>query len=377
MNLNFTVNEQIQKKVLLCSTRGNNYAENNEISDCCHSPCGFKHYGFPANVKCVGKITGKDEIKDTAQKVKALTKEPALVFFLCSDVHYNTVKTDNRLKLDSVTDMTTNMAALKKQIQVDGLICLGDIVDAKPPTKMDETKQQIDYVMKRLQGVGVPLIYSMGNHDDNRYISRKDGTVLTPQQIESMFMRYTLPNKVIDPSMNGLNYYVDYDRLKIRVFVVDSNYQKPEDGFHWSHGFSDNTVAWFSNCLNEVPKGWSVLVLTHRRLVQNKNPGKKWIYNQMKMVETVNNFIANGGTYIATISGHIHRDYSHSKPFLEFSVAAQKCQNIEAKKGKALAPERKLNTASEDLWDVLVIRPQSRKINTVRFGAGDDREWSY
>jgi hypothetical protein len=62
---------------------------------------------------------------------------------------------------------------------------------------------------------------------------------------------------------------------------------------------------------------------------------------------------------------------------MEFSVAAQKCQNIEAKKGKAIAPERKLNTASEDLWDVLVIRPQSRKINTVRFGAGDDREWSY
>ena len=317
------------------------------------------------------------EIKDTAQKIRALTKEPALVFFLCSDIHYNSVDMNNLLKLDSVTDMTTNMAALNKQIKVDGLICLGDIVDAKPPTTMEETKQQIDYVMKRLQGVGVPLIYSMGNHDDNRYISHKDGTVLTPQQIESMFMRYTLPNKVIDPSMNGLNYYVDYDRLKIRVFVVDSNYPNPTDGFHWSHGFSDKTVEWFSNCLNEVPKGLSILVLTHRRFFQSKNSDGEWIYNQMKMVETVNNFIANGGTYIATISGHIHRDYSHSKPFLEFSVAAQKCQNIEAKKGKALAPERKLNTASEDLWDVLVIRPQSRKINTVRFGAGDDREWSY
>ena len=317
------------------------------------------------------------EIKDTAQKIRALTKEPALVFFLCSDIHYNSVDMNNLLKLDSVTDMTTNMAALKKQIKVDGLICLGDIVDAKPPTTMEETKQQIDYVMKRLQGVGVPLIYSMGNHDDNRYISHKDGTVLTPQQIESMFMRYTLPNKVIDPSMNGLNYYVDYDRLKIRVFVVDSNYPNPTDGFHWSHGFSDKTVEWFSNCLNEVPKGWSILVLTHRRFFQSKNSDGEWIYNQMKMVETVNNFIANGGTYIATISGHIHRDYSHSKPFLEFSVAAQKCQNIEAKKGKALAHERKLNTASEDLWDVLVIRPQSRKINTARFGAGDDREWSY
>ena len=318
-----------------------------------------------------------DEIKDTAQKVKALTKEPALVLFLCTDIHYNTVKTDTRLKLDSVTDMTTNMTALKKQIPVEGLICLGDIVDAKAPTKAEETKKQAEYVMKRLQGVGLPLIYCMGNHDDNRYASRVDGTVFSPQQLESMYMSYTLPNKVSDPSTNGLNYYVDYKRFKIRVFALDSNFQNPKDNNRWAHGFSDSTLAWFGDRLKEVPKGWSVLVLAHRRFIQNKNPGKKWIYNQLKMVETVNDFIAGGGTYIATVYGHIHRDLSNSKPFLEFSTAAEKCQNIEVKKGNGIAPERKLNTASEDLWDVLVIRPQSRKINTVRFGAGTDREWSY
>ena len=319
-----------------------------------------------------------DEIADTAQKVRALTKEPALVFFLCSDIHYNTVKTDDRLKLDSVTDMTVNMAALKKQIRVDGLICLGDIVDAKPPLKTEDTKRQAGYVMKRLQGVGLPLLYCMGNHDDNRYISRHDGTLFTPQQLNSMFIRYTLPDKVSDPAMIGLNYYVDYDRFKIRVFVLDSNYQNPEDGFRWSYGFSDSTLAWFGDRLKEVPKGWSALVLTHRRFIQNKNPEKgKWIHNQLKMAEAVKHFIAGGGSYIATVYGHIHRDFSYGKPFLEFSEGAQKCQNIEVKKGDALAPERKLNTASEDLWDVLVIRPQSRKINTVRFGAGADREWSY
>ena len=318
-----------------------------------------------------------DEITDTALKVKSLTKEPALVFFLCTDVHYNTIKTDNRLKLDSVTDMTTNMASLKTQIPVDGLICLGDIVDAKPPLKTEETKQQIKYVMKRLKGVGLPLLYCIGNHDDNRYTSRKDGTLFTSQQLGSMYMSYTLSNKVSDASTHGLNYYVDYDRLKIRVFVLDSNYQNPKDNFHWSYGFADSTAAWFGDQLKKVPKEWSVLVLTHRRFIQNKSPGKNWIYNQFKMVQTVNDFISDGGTYIATIYGHIHRDFSNSKPFLEFSTAAQKCQNIEIKKGSASAPERKLNTASEDLWDVLVIRPQSRKINTVRFGAGNDREWSY
>lgn len=338
---------------------------------------------FPETFNALGKSSETpkayyaDEIKDTSQKVKALTKEPALVFFLCTDVHYNTVKTDNRLKLDSVTDMTTNMAALKKQIPVDGLICLGDIVDAKAPTKAEETKKQVEYVMKRLRGVGLPLIYCMGNHDDNRYAYSVDSTVFSPKQLESMYMSYTLPNKVSDPSTNGLNYYVDYERHKIRVFALDSNYQNPKENNRWIHGFSDSTLAWFEGRMKEVPKGWSVLVLAHRRLVQNKNPEKKWIHNQLKMVETVNRFISEGGTYIATISGHVHRDLSRKKPFLEFSVAAEKCQNIEVKKGSAIAPERKLNTASEDLWDVLVIRPQSRKINTVRFGAGNDREWSY
>ena len=319
-----------------------------------------------------------EEITDTAQKVKSLTEEPALVFFLCTDIHYNTVRTDNRLKLDSVTDMTVNMASLKKQIKVDGLICLGDIVDAKPPLKADEAKQQIAYVMKRLQGVGLPLLYCIGNHDDIRYISRKDGQMFAPQQLGSMYMSYTLTDKVSDPSMHGLNYYVDYDRFKIRVFVLDSNYQDPEANFRWNHGYADSTVAWFKERLREIPKEWSVLVLTHRRFIQNKNPeNKNWIYNQLKMVETVNDFIADGGTYIATVYGHIHRDYAQNKPFLEISTGAQKCQNINVKKGGASAPERTLNSASEDLWDVLVIRPQSRKINTVRFGAGADREWSY
>ena len=193
---------------------------------------------FPQEFTLLGKAaeTPKayylDEIADTAQKVNALTKEPALVFFLCTDVHYNTVKTDNRLKLDSVTDMTVNMAALKEQIKVDGLICLGDVVDAKPPLTTEETKQQVEYVMKRLQGVGLPLLYCMGNHDDNRYISRKDGSLFTPQQLNSMYMSYTLPDKVTDPSMHGLNYYVDYNRFKIRVFVLDSNYQNPKDNFY-------------------------------------------------------------------------------------------------------------------------------------------------
>ena len=41
------------------------------------------------------------------------------------------------------------------------------------------------------------------------------------------------------------------------------------------------------------------------------------------------------------------------------------------------APFREINTATENLWDVLIIRPESKTINTIRFGAGEDREWTY
>lgn len=316
-----------------------------------------------------------NEIESTVQKVKRLTTEPSLVFFVCTDLHYNSLK-KNTLKMDTVTDMSINMKVLKDRIKVDGLICLGDIVDAQLPAKTEEVEKQIQYVMRRFKSTELPLIYCIGNHDDFRYISSKVGNVFTPKQLYSMYMSSVLPQRVSDESMQGLNYYVNYDKYKIRVFVLDSNYQDINKNNKWRYGFSDNTLSWFCKQLQNIPSGWSILVLTHRRLIQSNNTEVKWLYNQRQMMEAVEKYIANGGSYIATIYGHIHRDYDNRYPFLEFSVGAQRFGNLKPNAG-AVAPLRKKNTATEDLWDVLIIKPNSRKIHTVRFGAGFDREWSY
>ena len=40
-------------------------------------------------------------------------------------------------------------------------------------------------------------------------------------------------------------------------------------------------------------------------------------------------------------------------------------------------PKRTLGNATEDCFDVVVVRPGSKKINLVRFGAGEDRALEY
>jgi len=39
--------------------------------------------------------------------------------------------------------------------------------------------------------------------------------------------------------------------------------------------------------------------------------------------------------------------------------------------------ERKLGTKTEDLWDVLLLKPKQRRIHLLRFGAGEDRVIDY
>ena len=39
--------------------------------------------------------------------------------------------------------------------------------------------------------------------------------------------------------------------------------------------------------------------------------------------------------------------------------------------------ERKLGTETEDLWDVLLLKPNQRRIHLLRFGPGKDRVFDY
>lgn len=57
-----------------------------------------------------------------------------------------------------------------------------------------------------------------------------------------------------------------------------------------------------------------------------------------------------------------------------FSIGCSKCEYFPDKKPeKSIRYERKPDTVTQDLWDVLIVKPEQKKLEFVRFGAGEDR----
>ena len=321
------------------------------------------------------------EITDTEEKVRLAMTEPCLAFIWCTDLHYQSV-IGSTVVSDSVTWMAANMRRLANDLRFDGLICTGDIVDAKPPRSTETTRKQIDYVMEQLHSVGLPMLYVMGNHDDNRYIGYGDSQEKAPfsmAEIYGRFISYAQPDKVTDINdPNGWNYYVDYEQFKIRCFVLDSNYFRSSTS-NWEYGYSNKTVAWFSAELANVPQGYSVILLSHTSPVQANNVDGTYV-NITNIYNAIDTFIQNGGNYICTLYGHSHVDFSNETPWLEITMGSGKAHNFVPDSSLpegATAPTRTAGTITEQLFDVIVIKPNSRKIQTIRFGAGVDREWTY
>ena len=97
-------------------------------------------------------------------------------------------------------------------------------------------------------------------------------------------------------------------------------------------------------------------------------------------------FVDSGGTLIQ-LCGNSHADYSFSDPWLtvfstcakfyQADVTTEEFTMITGYDGELVSPARTLGTITEDSWSLVVVRPQARKINFIRFGAGADREFSF
>ena len=350
------------------------------------------------------------EIEDTISKVNKEFTEPGLCFLLSTDQHTRPSQNiGSVLKYDTISDMVTNMKAVANGIHVDGNIALGDLIDMKVGTASDFATYGVtdlsysnldalfyDWTIEaidKLKSVHPVFLYTPGNHDDNRYINR-DKVHASESAYDytqgEMFAYYNAKGShdvVYNMNNNGLDYYIDYDQFNSRMFFLDANYYnataETSDYQYtkaWWYGFSDATVTWLQNQLNNLPSGRSVIICSHMSPIKEHNEDNVAYLNFANVKNIIQTFIDNGGDYIATIYGHTHGDWSATSPWLEIAFACQKCENYNVTIPNMPGVEwvtRTAGTYTEDSWNVLLILPQSRKIKVIRFGAGSDREFSY
>lgn len=351
-----------------------------------------------------------DEIANTIAKVEKYNTERGLCYLLSTDQHTMTVQGTVQ-KFDTVTDMAVNMREIAKHITFDANVALGDLTDFKwnnttnlftqyglINTTADEAdaifKAWLDYGMEQLISILPNMYYIMGNHDDNRYINkdRLQETVSrydhTPGEIHSYYMSHTMRNRVSDTNLGGVNYYVDQDNYKIRILCLDSNIYygdtpNPVTGYTgWWYGFNDETVTFAQSALNSLPSGYSVLVFCHQSSIKDHNGDNAAYTNFANMQSVFQTFVNGGGKLIAWLYGHQHADWQTADPWLEICFNCQKAQQNNVSTfptvmQDAVSPARTAGTATEDSWNVLMIKPNNKVISQIRFGAGTDRHFHY
>lgn len=303
----------------------------------------------------------KEEIEATKASIRELMTEPCLIFPMLSDIHYG-VSPEKPYLID---DCTNNILELSKHFDFDFIACLGDIVHGDK--KQEVTEAQVQHIVSQFRKIDAPLYMTVGNHDDNRYYK----PAFTHIQLYQHYLSH-IKNVVFDnsPTMANTNYYKDFDHLQLRCIFLNAN-------TNGAYGYSKATCDWFESVIADSP--YRFIVFTHISPVPAQNYGAK--YGTDSGSTRIRKACTESEKFIIMFSGHNHYDRFFVEPFMSFTMNCQKFENTNGDPALwaegAVKPARTVETATEDCFDVVVIRPGSKKINLVRFGAGEDREFDF
>lgn len=295
----------------------------------------------------------RDEIEDTVAKLNDMTGRKYLII---ADSHY---------VINGTWDHTiANIREVVSRVSLDGIIHLGDFTDGLVSGEVNRT--YVDIVYKDLNSLGLPVYVTLGNHDSNYFHNNPD--TFTPEEQNSIFL------SGISEATDKLYYYRDDSGMKVRMIFLHSHDFREQNRY----GYSDDELQWFRDVLSGVPTDYKVMVFSHVPPLAKYHFWSDVMRNGEEMMEAAVEFnlLRGNQDVIAWIHGHNHGDAVWNERGIPvISLGCNKCEYFEDKKpeGTKTYP-RKLNSISEDLWDIMNIDMNENRLTFVRFGAGEDRE---
>ena len=321
----------------------------------------------------------REEMRDTVKSVRDCQTEPCLVMPLVTDIHYGSASTGGDAFLFT-RETLANLSRFSREVQCDGLICLGDIHDggygsSVIPSSSENAEDVSAMLLNSMRGIGLPLYYSMGNHDDCRYFD----PYMTAAQIYSTYMSQSDKDVVFDTGYYGLNYYKDFPQFGVRLIEIDTN-KAPGASKKGAYGVSAQTVSFLTDALASMDDDDLAVIITHAPIISGLlTPKASSITGASSAVRAIN----ESGKTVIVLSGHTHYDISTVDPFIHVVTAANK-NSLRDEDNTGIATKgtgtgqvyvRQLESGTKDLWDVVVLRPFSRIIDFIRFGSGVNRRF--
>lgn len=312
-----------------------------------------------------------DEMADTVEKVRARQGNHTATMMVFTDIHYrDTYQQYRPFAPYAVHGFGLTMKEFARRVRVDNVFCLGDGIDGL--FSVERSKMDARDLSRVFSGIDVPLMYAVGNHDDNRYFADEGGDRnFTAGEIHAEFIQQVDERTSVGGAMQGCNYYRDIERLKLRVVVLMSI------NFNKQYYFTTDTQNFLTATFASMPEGYKAVVFTHTPLLNAHTFSTAQTLNGGQAVSNI--IAANLDKFLCIFYGHTHFDNQWMSPFVEINEGCAKVYNLEtgilpdtAPEG-AYFPERAVGDYREQLWDAVVIDQVNSLLSCIRFGAGVDR----
>ena len=306
----------------------------------------------------------RQEAARTSEQVYAVKKPADAAFFLLADTHYtvngtwaDTVEGMRGVKENKFSDQCRSKGISSGKIDFQGIIHLGDATDGMVSREI--TRDYVRMMQEDLQGLGIPLYYTLGNHDSNYF--RGNPEPFDRQEMYDLYLGGKPGHYCLDDAERGLRmiFLESFDhREKIR------------------YGFSGAELDWLEERLGETPPDWCVVVFSHVPPAARLHYWSDQIRGSARLVRLLRQFqYRSRGRLLGVVHGHNHADGIDCREgFPIVSIGCGKCEFFTDKKpeGSVTWP-RRLEDISRELWDVLVVSTKRRTLDFIRFGAGKNR----
>lgn len=317
----------------------------------------------------------RTEADATVETAKSFCQEKALVLAVVTDSHLN-----EAYGYQVWNDTVKNIAAVNAAYQIDGIVHLGDMINGDNTAAVGQS--QLDMMRNGIREIG-HAVYLEGNHDLNSFYNNMSDPITEADMYAEMF-RFNAKD-IVRPD-GKLYGYRDYDALGIRVvYLLASMGDGTHGGQGTNWGYPSDELTWVQNVALDTD--YHVLFFSHMPMTEGFISASSTLPANGNALKTiVSDFVTGGGVVIGLICGHTHYDYLlDNGSFTEVSIgceaytysASDAAPADSFAPSSAIIPARMRYTVTQDLWDLVIVRPVSRTVKLVRFGAGSDRAFSY
>ena len=311
------------------------------------------------------------EAETTAAAVASAATEPCYAVIFVTDSHHNNTPDSD---VDAWKYTSQNIKYLSGIYQFDAIIHGGDLTSGN--ISKASTIRLTNEIRNALSDANDNVFILMGNHDDNSYKDKTDNYISSTERY-GLLHRQSCTKVYTNPDDTACFYY-ELPEIGLRVIFLNSIIGYGVDSNSNAWGYSDSTLAWFRN--TALNTNYQVAIFSHMGFSGEFNGYNLYPKNGVEMRGAVDSFVTNGGTVVGLFHGHNHWDNiakATGSNLTEIDTACSLCSQVTPTVQGATVPTRNLDDVTADCFDCIVIKPASRTVNLIRFGAGNDRSFTY